>query len=630
MSVGNAVGAVVGAVVGFFVGGPAGALKGAQLGMTIGGMIDPPKGPTVNGPRLTDLTMQTSSLNTVIPRIYGNIPICGNVFWLENNKLKEVCKKTKSGGKGGGGSATVKTYSYYATFAVGLCQGPITSIGRIWVGGVLAYDPSSTNQSTIKASNNFAKYFTLHKGTDTQLPDTRMQATLGVANVPAYRGLAYIVFKDLPLADYQNSLARAEVKVEIVKSGTPSEDVVSALQYTINNPEGNINNETAWNEGCGLFMTVNQVGTGDSYQISPTGLTGSWTLLKNPYTAQGNAFGRVSSNGIRFFWFMGYGSYVYTSKNGRTWSRATIGVLGTYTAFCDALNSNYVVIFPNEYHANSRFSINGGKTWIIAASFSQYMDYGSFSRQGGAGANGIFVFTKFTSEYNTSGGYDVLRFDLKHNTWSKETTPARGCAFVYWIKHLSVFFMYSQYQGLSGSKYQAAYSSDGKDWTYIEAPVNGELIVADDRVYMTTNSAWLWMSKDLVTWTKLIIPTAMLGQGGAWNGAVALTQSANRLGYTIRPRGLTTSTVTLSSIVSAECLASGILSASDIDVTTLTANVRGYRLGRVGALRAALEPLQATWPFDIIQSGYKLKFKPRGGTSVATIPAEDLAAREGE
>jgi len=61
MSVGNAVGAAVGAVVGFYVGGPAGALKGAQLGMTIGGIVDPPKGPTVNGPRLTDLTLQSSS-----------------------------------------------------------------------------------------------------------------------------------------------------------------------------------------------------------------------------------------------------------------------------------------------------------------------------------------------------------------------------------------------------------------------------------------------------------------------------------------------------------------------------------------------------------------------------------------
>ena len=174
MSAGTIVGGVVGAVVGFFVGGPAGAFKGAQLGMTIGGMLDPVKGPNITGPKLSDLTVQTSSLGAVIARAYGNVPVTGNVFWLENNKLKEKKTKKSSGGKGGGGSSSVTTFSYFATFAVGLCKGPIVGIRRIWVGSKLIYNASSLSYDALAASNSAATGFSIYLGDDTQLPDPRM------------------------------------------------------------------------------------------------------------------------------------------------------------------------------------------------------------------------------------------------------------------------------------------------------------------------------------------------------------------------------------------------------------------------------------------------------------------------
>ena len=148
--------------------------------------------------------------------------ITGNVFWLENNQIRESSHtESQGGGKGGGGSKTKNTtYSYSATFAVGLCEGPITGVRRIWVGPNLIYDSGSSAPAAVMASNQAATGFTVHTGSDTQLPDARMQATLGAANTPAYRGLAYIVFNDFALAPYGNSLAGAQVKVEVVKAGS--------------------------------------------------------------------------------------------------------------------------------------------------------------------------------------------------------------------------------------------------------------------------------------------------------------------------------------------------------------------------------------------------------------------------
>lgn len=91
---------------------------------------------------------------------------------------------------------------------------------------------------------------------------------------------------------------------------------------------------------------------------------------------------------------------------------------------------------------------------------------------------------------------------------------------------------------------------------------------------------------------------------------------------------VTPGTETLSTVVSAECLNAGLLTSGDIDVTALASqSVRGYRIGTVGAIRAALEPLQAAWPFDVRQHGYKIQFVARGGSSVVTVPQADLDAR---
>jgi len=215
-SVGQVLGGIAGAVVGFFAGGN--VWMGAQIGMTLGGYLDPPKGPTVEGPRLSDLSVQTSTYGASIPRVYGTCVLSGNVFWVENNGLTEVRTKKKSGGKGGP-KTTTKTYAYYVTFAVGLCEGEIAGVLRIWIGSNLIYNAGSTDPATIAASNAAASGFRVYNGSETQDADPRMQATLGVANTPAYRGLAYIVFDDLPLEKYGNSLLGAQVRVEVMQVG---------------------------------------------------------------------------------------------------------------------------------------------------------------------------------------------------------------------------------------------------------------------------------------------------------------------------------------------------------------------------------------------------------------------------
>ena len=167
---GQAAGYVIGGVVGAAF--PAvGWVIGAQIGGMIGGYIDPPKGANTVGPRLEDLTVQTSTYGAVLPRIKGTIAVTGNVFWLEGDKIKEHEKTEKVGGKGGPTSKQT-TFSYTATFAVGLSQqvaAPIAGIRRLWLANTLVYDAGSGDINSIIASNQQAGVmFKVYDGSDDQ------------------------------------------------------------------------------------------------------------------------------------------------------------------------------------------------------------------------------------------------------------------------------------------------------------------------------------------------------------------------------------------------------------------------------------------------------------------------------
>ena len=105
----------VGAVVGGMVGGPVGAELGWALGSAIGSIVDPPKGPTVEGPRITDLKAQTSDYGTIIPVIYGSYRMTGNVIWARD--IQETRHKKKSSGKGGPVTTTI-SYTYSQSFSI--------------------------------------------------------------------------------------------------------------------------------------------------------------------------------------------------------------------------------------------------------------------------------------------------------------------------------------------------------------------------------------------------------------------------------------------------------------------------------------------------------------------------------
>ena len=176
--------------VGTALGGSIGGALGSLIGQSIDqGLFGPG---ARKGPRLGELSVQTSSYGSPIPRIYGAMRVAGTVIWASDLIEEEV---VEGGGKG---SPERTSYNYSANLAVALSSRPIRSIRRIWADGKLIRGSSGDFKVRTK--------FRVALGSEDQEPDPQIASAEGIASTPAYRGLALAIFEDLELAEFGNRI----------------------------------------------------------------------------------------------------------------------------------------------------------------------------------------------------------------------------------------------------------------------------------------------------------------------------------------------------------------------------------------------------------------------------------------
>lgn len=197
--------------VGAALGGPIGAAIGAVVGQQIDQRIFRPKGR--EGPRLTDLRIQSSSYGAPIPKLFGTLRVAGTVIWATD--LVEA--RTREGG--GKGKAKTTRYSYSASFAVLLSGRPIRAVRRIWADGNLLRGAAGDWKSETG--------FRLHLGGAEQPVDPLIAAAEGAT--PAYRDCAYAVFEHMQLGPYGNRIPSLTFEVEADAGPVSTGDVLRLL-----------------------------------------------------------------------------------------------------------------------------------------------------------------------------------------------------------------------------------------------------------------------------------------------------------------------------------------------------------------------------------------------------------------
>lgn len=204
----SAAGSALGGAVGGSVAGIGAGALGRAAGSVVGGLIDQQVfgrgSAAVETGRVENFRVQSAVEGASVPKVYGRMRVGGQMIW--SSDFLETVDSSRQGGKGG---QKVKSYSYTVSFAIGLCEGKISRIGRVWADG---------NELTL---SDFT--YRVHKGGKNQQPDPLIDAL--EEGAPGFRDLAYIVFEDLPIGPFGNRIPQLNVEVLYEpRPATPSSD----------------------------------------------------------------------------------------------------------------------------------------------------------------------------------------------------------------------------------------------------------------------------------------------------------------------------------------------------------------------------------------------------------------------
>jgi len=82
--------------------------------------------------RVDRFRLTGASEGSGMTRVYGRNRIAGQVIW--STQFEETTT-TQGGGKGSPSQPETTTYSYSLSLAIGLCEGEINRVGRVWADG---------------------------------------------------------------------------------------------------------------------------------------------------------------------------------------------------------------------------------------------------------------------------------------------------------------------------------------------------------------------------------------------------------------------------------------------------------------------------------------------------------------
>lgn len=152
---------------------------------------------TIKGTRITEFSQTSATVGDPQPWGYGTATYDGQVIFAALPPKEHVKKKRQ--GKGG---VKQETYTYTMSYAIAFCQGPVYAIRWIKRNGKVVYstDPNAPTEDKLYALKWMRKV-KFHLGTESQLPDSVIEAVKGTGRVSAHRGVVYISVQDDDVTD---------------------------------------------------------------------------------------------------------------------------------------------------------------------------------------------------------------------------------------------------------------------------------------------------------------------------------------------------------------------------------------------------------------------------------------------
>lgn len=576
----------VGSLVGGAVGGAVGAQVGWLLGSLLGNLIDPPK---VEGPRRSDLKLQVSEYGKPIPIVYGLGRIAGNV--IDQTDLEE--HKETDNGKGG---PEVTKYTYSASFAIMLCEGPIKGVRRIWADSRLIW----------AADDGTDMPCTLYLGTEDQLPDPTFEAIHGVGLVPAYRGKAYVVFTDYMLTDFGDRIPMLEFEVYTEEGTIP----------------WRVNSFRPWEQG-GISNYFHSNGTLYDGLIIATDMTNNAPvdLIRRKFDYQGNQIGDTLT---------------FNTGQDRVCAVYNSSLFVTYTNNGDGSGDILWWQYDPQmdtFSVTSRWTISGFSYGAILKRATKSGDY--------IYGHGHRAFSTYITRFAYNGGA-VAEYNVMNEVYLGEFESGNITFMATDDDDGSIYLWYTSEIG-----------NENRIWHY-DSDFN--LLHFWDTSDTASLPSWFGSAgvpNSFVWHDLMIVPTdeGSIGGGDDINNIrlvkINSDYSLEEYGEWITHdntlsnyigNGLMMDSVGIYSLIpppKTVTLASIVADLSDrtdingaYDVSELTDEVRWFAVSNQMTVRNAIDTLRKGFMFDAVESDDIVKFRKRGATdSVVTIDDDDLGAR---
>lgn len=195
------------------------------------------------GPEISEVSFPGSTYDEVIPLVYNRGVLGGNIIWASEARVVKKCIGEYA--HESDGTLVVisnRVTQTYVDFALALCEGTISGIARIWIGDNLVYNNTietdaagvvtNTGDGSVvttvenitmfkKDEKNLDKFdrttleLRVYTGSEDQPVDPAIFAQYRAA-APAFRGVAYIMFKNFELTGNNGSIPA--LKIEVIRN----------------------------------------------------------------------------------------------------------------------------------------------------------------------------------------------------------------------------------------------------------------------------------------------------------------------------------------------------------------------------------------------------------------------------
>jgi hypothetical protein len=563
-----------------------------------------------------------------IPRIYGRMRTGGQVLWATDiGGLRAVNEFT-----GQVVEAEGEDTPRFVSLAVGICKGPIDAVLRIWANDLLIFDATGTSTGVNSPTLYIEK--TVYLGTEAQTADPWMEAFEGAGEVPGYRGIAYVVFKNFPLASFGDQVPNFEFEVSSSASSLFLQEEVTGSAFPSDNWAMSQIGPYLYGESGGTLNRLNRQ-TGTLLRQLDVG------AVVEAVSATASLYGRlVVDEGTDSFYFL--------CRDGL---RSFIVFYGLFS-----LANNYTSRTPAHEQAaevdgiaprRSDFFFTADDT---GAKIRCYRKVGLTRQWKRNGPSATAKPGNFT--YDREGALWLISWEDADSTKFYLTRATQGGNVVHYT-----ITGYGRCKWLAYDITGNFLLAGGDGGYLVKVYAKGEIAgpdrgtVADAIASISTGTRSLFLSQrrfsgqrlwtfdgtdfhEVDTDSMTVLRTIA---GSSWAGVTLAGLAFDAQARAFWSRHSATSMkelfierygnddITVGAVVGDICLAAG-LEADEFDVDDLDDVCTGYAITSKGTARAALEPLMDAFLIDARETDGVLEFLHRGGASVVTIPEEDLGA----